>query len=146
MVGVRGASEVVSVPLRCKLEFPCYPSNRCSRVFIRSPTSGEGAIFAFSGIDGPTCSASNFVLAFGGRTVRSDDPYRRHARAAAPTADPGEVMVATNDCLLVETPGGELIVTFSVWHTAVGQLPAGRDGGACTAAARHRHRSVGAAL
>ena len=25
---------------------------------------GEGAIFAFSGIDGPTCSASNFVLTF----------------------------------------------------------------------------------
>lgn len=26
---------------------------------------GEGTIFAFSGFDGPTCSASNFVLTFG---------------------------------------------------------------------------------
>ncbi len=47
---------------------------------------GEGAIFAFSGIDGPTCSASNFVLAFGAEPYRSADPYRRPARAAAPPA------------------------------------------------------------
>jgi hypothetical protein len=86
---------------------------------------GEGAIFAFSGIDGPTCSASNFVLAFGGEPydllIQTVDPHVLRLRLA----DPGEVIVATNDCLVVKTPGGELIVTFSAWHTVVGQLPEG---------------------
>jgi glycogen debranching enzyme len=86
---------------------------------------GEGAIFAFSGIDGPTCSASNFVLAFGAEPydllIHTADPHVLRLRLA----DPGEVMVATNDGLIVETPGGELIVTFSAWHTVIGQLPSG---------------------
>ncbi len=86
---------------------------------------GEGAIFAFSGIDGPTCSESNFVLAFGAERfdllIHTADPHVLRLRLT----DPGEVMVATNDSLLVETPGGELIVTFSGWHTVIGQLPAG---------------------
>ena len=86
---------------------------------------GEGAIFAFSGIDGPTCSASNFVLAFGEERfdllIHTADPHVLRLRLP----DPGAVMVATNDCLLVETPGGELIVTFSAWHTVIGQLPPG---------------------
>jgi glycogen debranching enzyme len=86
---------------------------------------GEGAIFAFSGLDGPTCSASNFVLAFGAEPydllVHTADPHVLRLRLA----DPGEVMVATNDCLIVGMPGGELIVTFSAWHTVIGQLPSG---------------------
>ena len=86
---------------------------------------GEGAIFAFSGIDGPTCSESNFVLAFGAEPfdllIHTADPHVLRLRLI----DPGEVMAATNDSLLVETPGGELIVTFSGWHTVIGQLPAG---------------------
>ena len=86
---------------------------------------GEGAIFAFSGIDGPTCSASNFVLAYGAERfdllIHTADPQVLRLRLP----DPGAVLVATNDCLLVETPDGELIVTFCAWHTVVGQLPAG---------------------
>jgi len=86
---------------------------------------GEGAIFAFSGIDGPTCSASNFVLAFGEERfdllIHTADPHVLRLRLP----DHGAVMVTTNDCLLAETPGGELIVTFSAWHTVVGQLPEG---------------------
>jgi hypothetical protein len=86
---------------------------------------GEGAIFAFSGIDGPTCSASNFVLAFGEEPfdllIHTADPHVLRLRLT----DPGDVMVATNDCLLAETPGGELLITFSAWHTVVGQLPEG---------------------
>ncbi|MCU0501707.1 MAG: hypothetical protein MUC51_08045 [Anaerolineae bacterium] len=86
---------------------------------------GEGAIFAFSGIDGPTRSMTNFVLAFGA------EPYDLLIHTAAPHVlrlrlpDPGQVLVATNDALIVETPSGELIVTFSAWHTVIGQLPAG---------------------
>ena len=65
------------------------------------------------------------MLAFGAEPfdllIHTADPHVLRLRLT----DPGEVMVATNDCLLVETPGGELIVTFSAWHTVVGQLPAG---------------------
>ena len=64
---------------------------------------GEGAIFASSGMDGPTCSESNFVLAFGAERfdlmIHTADPQVLRLRLTRP----GEVMVATNDCLIVET-------------------------------------------
>lgn len=86
---------------------------------------GEGAIFAFSGFDGPTCSAANFVLTFGHApfdlVIHTADAYLLRLRLA----EEGRVLVATGDVLAVETPSSELIVTFSAWHTVVGQLPAG---------------------
>ena len=86
---------------------------------------GEGAIFAFSGFDGPTCSASNFVLTFGHApgdlVIQTADTYLLKLRLA----EEGRVLAATGDVLAVETPAGELIITFSAWHTVVGQLPEG---------------------
>ena len=86
---------------------------------------GEGAIFAFSGFDGPTCSASNFVLSFGRElfdlNIHTADAYLLKLRLG----EPGRVSAATGDVLVVETAAGELIVTFCAWHTVVGQLPAG---------------------
>ncbi len=91
---------------------------------------GEGAIFAFSGFDGPTCSASNFVLTFGHApcdlVIQTADTYLLKLRLA----EEGRILAATGDVLAVEPsvdgpPAGELIVTFSAWHTIVGQLPPG---------------------
>ncbi len=106
---------------------------------------GEGAIFAFSGCDGPTCSASNFVLAFDREpcdlmiqaadtcTCAEAEPkapcgQRRckcPARLRIRLPERGQVLVATGDCLVVDTASGELVVTFSAWHTVIGQAPAG---------------------
>jgi len=86
---------------------------------------GEGAIFAFSGFDGPTCSASNFVLTLGhdpfDLVVQTADTYLLKLRLA----EAGRVLAATGDVLVVETLAGELLVTFSAWHTVAGQLPPG---------------------
>lgn len=86
---------------------------------------GEGAIFAFSGLDGPTDTLSQLVATLG------DEPYnllihilRRRVLTVCPSP-PGAVVAATNDVLAVETPGGELVVTFAAWHTVVGVVPEG---------------------
>jgi hypothetical protein len=86
---------------------------------------GEGALFAFSGFDGPTCAASNFVLAFGHEpfdlVIQTAEAYLLKLRGAGG----GRVLAATGDVLAVEMPAGELVVTFSAWHTVIGQLPPG---------------------
>jgi glycogen debranching enzyme len=84
---------------------------------------GEGAIFAFSGFDGPTCSASNFVLAYGAEPfdlwVHTAEPHVLRLRLSG-TA---RVLAATGDVLALQTATGELDITFSAWHTVIGQLP-----------------------
>ena len=86
---------------------------------------GEGAIFAFSGIDGPTCSLSNFVAAYDRQPydllIHTASPYRLQIR----TPQPGAVTAATNDLLLVDIGESELAATFSAWHTLIGRLPPG---------------------
>ncbi len=85
---------------------------------------GEGALFAFSGVDGPTDVLSSFVA------TATNAQYgllfqlvtRRELRLGVP--DGGRVRVATGDVLGVEWPGAtELVVTFSAWHTIVGIAP-----------------------
>jgi hypothetical protein len=68
---------------------------------------GEGAIFAFSGLDGPTDTLSQFVATLG------DEPYnllihtpRRRVLTVCPSYA-GAVVAATNDVLAVETLVGE---------------------------------------
>ena len=86
---------------------------------------GEGAIFAFSGVDGPTCTAAGFTTTF------DHEPYNflvhtpLRARLRLRAVDPGQVTIATNDVLAVSTAGGDLLFTFSAWHTLCGRLPAG---------------------
>jgi glycogen debranching enzyme len=86
---------------------------------------GEGALFAFSGLDGPTCVASGFVATFGAQPydLLFHTPTRRLLRLAL--EDLGTVRLATGDVLAVETPQGPLLLTYSAWHTLVGLLPQG---------------------
>lgn len=86
---------------------------------------GEGALFAFSGVDGETQSRTGFVLTFGPRqfSLLVHTPARRVVDIRL--AQPGSVRAATGDVLVVESPAGELVLSFAAWHTVVGTLPAG---------------------
>lgn len=84
---------------------------------------GEGTIFAFSGLDGQTDVASNFVATFAKRPygLLIHTPQRRCFDIVLPAQ--GTPQVATGDVLLVDTPSGELAMTFCAWHTIVGHAP-----------------------
>ena len=75
---------------------------------------GEGAIFAFSGMDGPTEPATGFVATFGREPfdLLIHTPVRRNLELRVA----GPVRVATNDVLVA----GNLTVTFAAWHTIIG--------------------------
>jgi glycogen debranching enzyme len=86
---------------------------------------GEGLIFAFSGMDGPTNSSSGFVATAAAELygLLIHTPRRRLLRL---TCDPAaRVAIATGDVLIVETPSGDaLVVSSAAWHTFIGELPA----------------------
>ncbi len=92
---------------------------------------GEGTLFAFSGIDGPTETASGFVV------TAAADPYNflihtpRRRRLQLAHRGAGTVVTATGDALIVKWPPGsptgedELAATCTAWHTLTGQIPKG---------------------
>jgi hypothetical protein len=85
---------------------------------------GEGGLFAFSGVDGPTDVLSSFAAT--ATSARYGLLFqlvtRRELRLDVP-AD-GRVRIATGDVLGVDWPDRtELLVTFAAWHTIVGVAP-----------------------
>ena len=90
---------------------------------------GEGLIFAFSGIDGPTETAGGFVATLAGRRVDLllHTPRKRLLHLQLP--EPGRVRAATGDVLAVETPHGDLTLTISE-NPQVSQPHAFSPGGA----------------
>lgn len=88
---------------------------------------GEGAIFAFSGIDGETNSRSGFVASFDAQPfdLLLHTPTRRRLKIRL--ASQGRVQAALNDLLSFSTSAGDLVLTFSHWHTLTGQLPPGGE-------------------
>ncbi|MGG1550164.1 amylo-alpha-1,6-glucosidase [Paenibacillus ferrarius] len=88
---------------------------------------GEGALFAFSGLDGETDTQSQFVATAGvdGYDLLIHTPTRRLLKLRP--ADIGEVLIATGDVLLADTAGGEIMMTYAAWHTLIGRLPENRS-------------------
>lgn len=86
---------------------------------------GEGAIFAFSGFDGETNSRSGFVGSFDAQPfdLLFHTPTRRCLKIRL--VSQGRVQAAINDLLAVQSSEGDLVLTYSHWHTLVGQLPQG---------------------
>ncbi len=86
---------------------------------------GECAIFAFSGMDGPTHTRSGFVMTFAAQPygLLVHTPQRR--AVLLHQAQPGKVLAATGDVLVVESGVGELALAYAAWHTLVGLLPPG---------------------
>ena len=84
---------------------------------------GEGAIFAFSGMDGESNASSGFVATFGARPygLLIHTPRRRRLEVDLPAQ--GKVRVATGDVLMVESSECPLAMTFLAWHTLIGSIP-----------------------
>jgi glycogen debranching enzyme len=84
---------------------------------------GEGALFAFSGIDGETNAASGFVATLAGDAygLLFHTPCRRLLDISIGEA--GTLRIVAGDVYAVETGQGNLIVAFSTWHTLIGVLP-----------------------
>ncbi len=80
---------------------------------------GEGALFAFSGIDGPTDAASEFVGSLGPEPfdLLFQTPVRRVLAVQTP-AQP-VVEVVTGDVIRA----GEVTITYTAWHSLAGRAP-----------------------
>lgn len=78
---------------------------------------GEGLLFAFSGIDGPTCVDSDFVL-----TSMSDKLnwliHLSKRRVFSIEANECDLDIVTGDVV----KAGDVLVTYSKWHTIVGRI------------------------
>lgn len=84
---------------------------------------GEGALFAFSGIDGETNASSEFVATYWREPygLLFHTPRRRILEVHL--SGRGVTRVATGDVYAVEAPSGSLLATFSAWHTIIGVTP-----------------------
>ena len=84
---------------------------------------GEGALFAFSGMDGETSVSSGFVATFARErySLLFHAPQRRLLDIKL--RHEGATRIATGDVLAVETPQGDLVLAFSHWHTLIGVTP-----------------------
>lgn len=84
---------------------------------------GEGALFAYSGLDGPTDAASGFVLTYDAEPydLLIHTPQRRRLRLRMPA--PLVTRLALNDAVVIAGAQGDLALTFAAWHTVIGQLP-----------------------
>ncbi|MEM8784079.1 MAG: trehalase family glycosidase [Planctomycetota bacterium] len=84
---------------------------------------GEGGLFAFSGVDGPTCAASGVVATLGARrwSLLLHTPVRRLLDFGGPAMESLWPDVVTGDVLLAEG----LSVTWPAWDTVAGELPEG---------------------
>lgn len=86
---------------------------------------GEGALFAFSGLDGETDSRTMFMATLGREKYdllfHTPERFTLEIRPS----QQGVVKVATGDVLIVETPDGVLCITYAAWHTLIGLYPEG---------------------
>ncbi|MEE4194061.1 MAG: hypothetical protein V2J07_02575 [Anaerolineae bacterium] len=84
---------------------------------------GEGFLFAFSGIDGETRYAPNFVLArhSTGYDFLVQTEFLHELRIR--TSRQGTVLAAVSDVYAVQFGQETLVLTFSEWHTLIGQIP-----------------------
>ncbi len=86
---------------------------------------GEGAIFAFSGMDGRTDVASGFVATYGHKPygLLFHTPRRRLLDLALPGTT--RIKIATGDVYGGSASRGDFLVTFCAWHTIAGIAPTG---------------------
>ena len=84
---------------------------------------GEGLLFAFSGLDGETCSADGPVASLWSPRYDLLFHLQQPQRLRLRLPEPVETQIATNDVLVLKSPNGPALVTWSAWHTLVGVVP-----------------------
>lgn len=103
---------------------------------------GEGALFAFSGVDGETDAMSGFVASLDREPLDLlwHTPRQRRLRLRVPGG--AAIRALTGDVLVADSALGPVSMAFSAWHTLLGQVPAdavlellGPDGDLAEAAA-----------
>lgn len=84
---------------------------------------GEGALFAFSGVDGPTGPGGGFVASL--TAARYGLLFHTAQRRSLHIALPGESSprLVTHNVLHVASEAGPLWVSFAAWHTIIGTCP-----------------------
>jgi hypothetical protein len=84
---------------------------------------GEGGLFASSGMDGATVTASGAVASLWSPAfdllLHLQQPHRLRLRASRGAV----ARVVTGDTLAVRTVEGALVVVWAAWHTLVGEVP-----------------------
>lgn len=85
---------------------------------------GEGALFAFSGVDGETDALSGFVATLDREPLDLlwHTPRQRRLRLRVPGG--AAIHVLTGDVLVADSVAGPMSMAFSAWHTLLGQIPA----------------------
>lgn len=83
---------------------------------------GEGALFAFSGMDGQTNEKASFVASLG---ADNDLIFHLSDRRILKFHVSGPVVpqIILNDLLILDCDAGRIVVAWSDWHTVVGQCP-----------------------
>lgn len=103
---------------------------------------GEGALFAFSGVDGETDALSGFVATLDREPLDLlwHTPRQRRLRLRVPGG--AAIRALTGDALVADSAQGSVELAFSAWHTLLGRIPAdavlellGPAGGVAEAAA-----------
>jgi hypothetical protein len=86
---------------------------------------GEGFLFAFSGMDGETSHGANFVLTRHrtGFDFLIQTQFLHELRICY--EQPGEILAATGDVFAAAFADRLLVLTFSAWHTLIGEVPQG---------------------
>lgn len=89
-------------------------------------TVGEGGIFAFSGMDGPTDSSSGYVATWAEQPpdLLIHTPRLRVLSIFAQGSDSLNVQWATGDvCVFGNSAGHTGRMLYTAWHTLIGELP-----------------------
>lgn len=130
LVSIVKTSLLLQVGLTCIAGWPTDTPNVFGGGAHGNPTgffSGvTGQIFAYSGLDGPTNSLTNFVALF---ENQSSYDMRFGAKPASarlllrPAAPVDEVFVATNDAIYARHKGGAVQMAWSAWNSLVGSVP-----------------------
>lgn len=89
---------------------------------------GEGLLFGFSGVDGPTDVLSSFVATATARPFGLLFQHWTRRLLEIEVPDGGQVRIATGDVMGAEwADGTALLVAFATCHSIVGLVPSGAD-------------------
>jgi hypothetical protein len=95
----------------------------CTRYVGLPDVYGEGALFAFSGLDGPTCAMDAWTATLTERRFGLLIHTPRRAVLKIEVPSPSRVRLVTGDAVIAESINGPLVLAYSDGQTLVGCCP-----------------------